>query len=187
MLKLPSGSTWTQNHPWAQSGTAGEKRGSACGDGVSRLDPVFGVWSAAVFFVPGWFTRRKERERERGPRGWRGGFLFAISQFHSRHKAAATPGLVHGSICLILKTEEEQKDNHIALWLLQKQDTRAVYSGLYRWPQRERDKEELTPLVADQHWTRSMPGAVVSLPAGKQIVPEHRAALERTQTASNRG
>lgn len=49
------------------------------------------------------------------------------------------------------------------------------------------DKEELTPLVADQHWTGCMSGAVVSLPAGKQIVPEHCSALEYTQTTDSGG
>lgn len=52
---------------------------------------------------------------------------------------------------------------------------------------REAGKDELTPLVADQHWTCCMPGAVVSLPAGKQVVPEHCSALKYTQTADNSG
>lgn len=55
--------------------------------------------------------------------------------------------------------------------------------GFIRGP----DKDELTPLVADQHWTRCMSGAVVSLPAGKQVVPEHCRALKYTQTAGNSG
>lgn len=48
-------------------------------------------------------------------------------------------------------------------------------------------KEELTPLVAHQHWTGCMSGAVVSLSAGKQIVPEDCSALECTQTRVNGG
>lgn len=47
-----------------------------------------------------------------------------------------------------------------------------------KWDQTNR----LTPLVANQHWTRCVSGAVVSLPAGKQIVPEHCSTLEHTQT-----
>lgn len=46
-------------------------------------------------------------------------------------------------------------------------------------------KRELTPLVADQHWTRCVAGTVVSLPIGKQVVPEHCRALQCTQTAGD--
>lgn len=47
---------------------------------------------------------------------------------------------------------------------------------------KEPDKQELTPLVANQHWTSCMSSAVVSLPTGKQIVPEHCSPLKDTQT-----
>lgn len=37
---------------------------------------------------------------------------FSIIQFHLGNKVAATPGPVHGSICLILKTERKKDNNH---------------------------------------------------------------------------
>lgn len=45
-------------------------------------------------------------------------------------------------------------------------------------------QDVLTPLVAHQHWTCCVSGAVVSFPAGKQVVPEHCWALEDTHIVS---
>ena len=61
--------------------------------------------------------------------------------------------------------------------------TKDIY--LYRWFYREL-VGELTPLVADQHRTSCMSGAVVSLAAGKQIVPEHCRALKHTNNTQHR-
>lgn len=41
-------------------------------------------------------------------RGKRGRFSFSIIHFHLGHKVAATLGLVHGSICLILQAERNK-------------------------------------------------------------------------------
>lgn len=41
-------------------------------------------------------------------------------------------------------------------------------------------QDVLTPLVAHQHRTRCVSGAVVSFPAGEQVVPEHCWTLEDT-------
>lgn len=62
-----------------------------------------------------------------------------------------------------------------------------IYSGIYRWFYMETDKEELTPLVAHQHRASCMSGAVVSLPAGKEIVPEHCRTLKYTHRTGNGG
>lgn len=121
------------------------------------------------------FGRAEGREEE--------GFTLAIIRFHSGHKAAATPDLARGSICLILGTGKKNKP--IASYELECRflSLQCFSSGLQRTLlRRGRDKEALTPLVADQHWTSCVSGAVVSLPAGKQVVPEHSGALEHTHT-----
>lgn len=98
-----------------------------------------------------------------GRRG--GGESLPIIPSQLGHKVVATLVHVRGSTCLTLETERTISETN-----------RGRRPGF-------RLQRGLTPLVAHQHWTGCVPGAVVSLPVAEQVVPEHRGALNRRQEA----
>ena len=79
---------------------------------MSYLDSMFPYVSSVMCSSVLWsWVAHKEGGGERRA----GRISFSIIHFHLGHKVAATPGLVHGSICLILKTERNKEIIIIAL------------------------------------------------------------------------
>lgn len=89
------GLTLTQTISVLRAEQLGEKKGGVCSEGVSYLDPMYHLQQCSLVLVV---------HKEGGVGAER--FSFSIIQFHLGHMVAATPGLVHGSICLILKRKK---------------------------------------------------------------------------------
>lgn len=119
-LILSRGSTLTQTIPGLRAEQLGNNK-SVCREWVSCLDCVC-VHTVCIIceLQQRSLVTRKGRDEQRGDE-----FSSSIMQIHLGHKVASTPGLVHGSICLILNTRKRIiSKTVVSIW------SDSIYSGL---------------------------------------------------------